>query len=86
MKLKDAFISKRIQNDVIVVSTEKDIFNGIVNANESAGFIIECLKADTTREEIIEKMIKKYDASVEIITADVDKVIESLRGINAIDE
>lgn len=55
MKLKDSFVSKRIKNDLIMVSVEKGAFNGIVNANDSAGFIIECLVSDTTREEIIEK-------------------------------
>lgn len=69
-----------------MVSTKSKIFNGVVNGNDSAYFIIECLKTETTREEIIEKMISKYDAPVDIIAQDVDSVLESLKGIGAIDE
>lgn len=86
MKLKDSFVTKTIKNKTLMVSTEKEVFNGIINTNDSAGFIIECLKTDTTREDIIEKMLNKYNASVEIITEDVDKVINVLKGIDAIDE
>ena len=86
MKLKDSFVTKSIKNKTLMVSTEKEVFNGIINTNDSAGFIIECLKTDTTREGIIEKMLNKYNASVEIITEDVDKVINVLKGIDAIDE
>ena len=86
MKLKDSFVTKTIKNKTLMVSTKKEVFNGIINTNDSAGFIIECLKTDTTREDIIEKMLNKYNASVEIITEDVDKVINVLKGIDAIDE
>ena len=86
MKLKDSFVVKRVQDELILVSTETDTFNGIINANDSAGFIIECLKEDVTRKEIISKMLETYNASAEIISEDVDRVIESLKGINAIDE
>ena len=86
MKLKDSFVVKRVQDKLILVSTETETFNGILDANNSAGFIIECMKEDVTREEIISKMLEIYNASVDVIIEDVDKVIESLKGINAIDE
>lgn len=86
MKLSDIFVTKQIQDDFVMVSTKNTTFNGIVNANKSAGFIIECLKVDTTREEIIEKMLEKYDAPKDVIAEDVDKVIEALKGIGAINE
>lgn len=86
MKLKDSFVSRFFQDTYIMTGTEKTDFNGIVNGNRTTAFIVECLKKETTREQIIEKMLSKYDAPKEIIAEDVDKVIEALRGIGAIEE
>ena len=47
---------------------------------------IDCLKTDTTRQQIIEKMLEVYDTSADIVAEDVDKVLEALKSINAIDE
>ena len=86
MKLKDTFISRNFGGDYILVATEQADFKGIINANMTAGFIIDCLKTDTTRECIIGAMLKKFNADAEIITEDVDNIIEALRGIDAIEE
>lgn len=86
MKLKDKYITRKMHDSYMMVSAEKDAFNGIVTANDTAGFIIECLKTDIKREQIIEKMLEIYNAPAEIIAKDVDKIIEALRGIDAIDE
>ena len=86
MKLKDTFISRNFGGDYILVATEQADFKGIINANMTAGFIIDCLKTDTTREQIIDKMLRKYNAQSDIIIEDVDNIIEALRGIDAIEE
>lgn len=86
MKLKDTFISRNFGGDYILVATEQADFKGIINANMTAGFIIDCLKTDTTREQIIDKMLRKYNAQSDIIMEDVDNIIEALRGIDAIEE
>lgn len=86
MKLNDSFVSKQVCDDFVMISTQSSIFNGIVNGNDSALFIVECLKNDTTRDDIIKKMVEKYDAPQQILADDVDKVLLALRGISAIDE
>lgn len=86
MKLKDSFVTRQFQDTYVMAGTENTEFRGIVNGNSTTAFIIECLKKQTTREEIIEKMLLKYDAPKEIITEDVDKVLEVLKGIGAIEE
>jgi hypothetical protein len=52
----------------------------------TAGFVVDCLKEETTKEAIVEKMLAKYDATREVIEADVDKILGKLRSINALDE
>ena len=85
MKLKSSFITYNTDSEQIMVSGEGD-FNGMVRSNKTAAFIIDLLASDITREEIISEMSMKYDAPVEIIQRDVDKILAALRSIGAIDE
>ena len=86
MKLKDGFVTHEMGGEHVMVATGEASFAGLVHSNATAGFIVECLKEETTKEAIIEKMLAKYDAKREVIEADVDKILGKLRSINAIDE
>lgn len=86
MKLKDGFVTHEMGGEQIMVATGASVFAGLVRSNATAGFIVDCLKEETTRDAIIEKMLAKYDAPTEVISADVDKIIGKLRSINALDE
>lgn len=86
MKLKEGFITHETGGEHIMVSVGKTKFSGIVKSNETAAFIVDCLKTDTTEKEIAEKIRQKYDVTKETVTADVKKVIYKLRSIGAIDE
>lgn len=85
MKLKDGFITHETDGEHIMVSTGNVKFSGLVRSNRTAAFIVDCLKSETSEAEIIEKMAEKYDAPKEIITADVKKILDTLRRIGAID-
>ncbi len=86
MRLKENFVTHQFDDTYVMVNTEKSVFNGIINANQTASFIVECLKEDITTEQIIEKMLNKYDAPIDIITEDVNKIINKLKDIGAIYE
>jgi hypothetical protein rflaF_17579 len=86
MKLKKGFITHNSDGEQILVATGNAQFSGIVRSNDTAAFIVECLKKETTEKEIIKKMTEKYDASDKVISADVKKIIRTLRSIGAIDE
>lgn len=51
-------------------------FAGLVRSNKTAAFIVECLKTDTTKEQIVEAMYEKYDAPKEVLQQDVDSIVE----------
>ena len=87
MKLKSDFISQAVSDSHILVPIGKasQTFHGIVKANDTAGFIIECLKQDTTEHEIVEKMLMKYDVDSERATEGVRKVIAQLTEIGALE-
>ena len=85
MKLKKEFITHTSGDEQLMISAGGS-FNGMVRSNKTAAFIIDLLKEDTTKEKIVDKMLEVYDAEREVIAADVDKVIDALLSIGAIDE
>ena len=44
MRLKDEFITYETDGEQIMVAAGTDSFSGLVRSNETAGFIVECLK------------------------------------------
>ena len=85
MKLKNTFITQEMDGEQIMVATA-GTFAGMVRSNATAAFIIDCLKKDATKETILDAMCEKYDASREVMASDVDKVLNNLRRIGALDE
>ena len=86
MKLKSDFITQDIDDTQFVVPVGAEAFQGIVRSNKTAAFIVDCLKEDTTEEKIVDAMCAKYAAPREEIAADVAEIINTLRGINALEE
>ena len=85
MKLKSGFITRELAGEQIMVSANGD-FSGLVKSNETAAFIVDCLKTETTKEEIVKKLLLKYDAEEQIVAEDVEKIIGTLKKIGALDE
>jgi len=86
MKLKEGFITRETDGEQIMVAVDSAKFAGIVRSNKTAAFIVDCLKKETTKEEIVDVMAKKYDAPKDVILADVEKILAKLRSIGALDE
>ena len=88
MKIKNDFILRKMDDMCIVVAVGESAkeFNGVINLNSTSEFMWNKLAAGCTREELIEAMLEEYDAPGEIIESDVDKVLETLRKENILDE
>lgn len=86
MKLKDGFITHMSDGEQIMVAVgdEAAQFHGLVRSNKTAAFIIDCLKQECTKEQIVEAAWETFDVSYEVVSSDVDKVIVNLRKIGAI--
>ena len=84
MKIKDGFILSEIADEALLVPT-KGAFNGIVRINDTAKFIIECLREETTKENIIDKLSKEYDAKRDELEKSVDITFEVLKKIGALE-
>ena len=84
MKLNPDFITYNKDGDHLLVPTGNAGFSGLVKGNKTMGDIVDLLKEETTKEKIVAAMLEKYDATEEIISRDVDKVLVELRKIGAI--
>ena len=88
MKLKQGFVLHTVGNDHMMVATgdAAKVFNGLVRNNTTANFILEQLLQDTTIEEIVARICEKYEASEDVVMADVSRVIEEIRKAGFLDE
>ena len=88
MKIKDTFIKKEVcgVNVVVPVGESTKDYNGTIQLGGSANFVWDILKEGATEEEIIEKLLNKYDVSREEVTEDLKTFLNRLREIKCIDE
>lgn len=86
MKLRNIFVSDTLGDEKILVSTNDNIFNGLIRTNEAASFIIDCLYVDTTVDEIVDKVIKRYDVTKQKASYSVQNIISQLKEINVLED
>ena len=79
MKLKEGFLLRKVAGKNIVVSVASDVeFNGMITLNETGTFYWEILKQETTKEEMLDKILKEYDVEKEIAAKDLDEFLAKL--------
>ena len=86
MKLKSSFVTQKIDDTQFLVPLGNESFRGIVKSNSTAAFIVDQLKEETTKEAIVDAMCAQYDAPRETIEADVEKALNTLRSVGALEE
>ena len=87
MKLKKEFITHTIQDTQIMVAVGPmtKSFHGLVRSNETAAFIVDALKNETTEETIVEKLLAEYDVDRAAAQRDVRSILTKLDSIGAIE-
>ena len=86
MRIKAIFEEESFGDETIFVSLDNSILNGIMRANESAGFILSCFKENTTRLCVISKVIERYRIDKATASNAVDHVIKQLEDLNLLEE
>ena len=86
MKLNENFITRTVEDTQVIVPIGDSGFNGIITGNETAAFIVNMLKEDTTLEAVVDAMAAEYDAPRAVLQSDVEEILEKLRGLGALDE
>lgn len=88
MKLKYAFRTMEIVDELVAVPVgdEGEQFRGAIQLNETSADILKLLEKETTGEEIVEAMLKEYDATREEIAENVAFVLDKLRAEGLLSE
>lgn len=85
MKMKDIFEIETIDDQQFMVCLDSTVLAGMIQLNETAAFIVACLKEETTAEEIAGKMAATYDVSQKEALSGVEQIIAQLRQLNALE-
>ena len=85
MKLNHHFIHHQMDGQAVIVPTAGADFHGLVQGNKTLAAIVDCLKQDTTEEEIVDTLCARFDGDREVIQADVAEAVKKLKEIGAID-
>ncbi len=88
MKLKKGFCTQTISDGQVMVPTaeaETD-FRGIVRSNETAAFVVDMLKNETTKDEILNALKQEYEGDERKMEQDLLSVLDKLKSIDAIEE
>ena len=86
MKLSKDFILHISDGETILVPAGNAKFSGIVRGNKTLGAVLELLRQDTTEDEIVAAMKKRFDAEEDVLRRDVKKALAALSKIGAIDK
>ena len=85
MKLNPDFLTYNSSDESYVVSVSGVSFSGMIKGNKTMGAIIELLKEETTRDQVVEKMRERFEAPEGVIERDVDHVIAELQKVGALE-
>lgn len=82
MRIKEGFMLREVAGDTVVVPIGKATldFNGMITLNETGAFLWKLLQSGATEDELIQAMLKEYDAEESVINKDVKSFITKLEG------
>lgn len=89
MTLKKGFITHTLGDEQMMVAAGSDarLFHGMVQSNETAAFIVDCLKHPTTEDAIVDAVLCEYaGVDRQTVVEDVREILAKLRSIHALDE
>ena len=86
MKLSDDFVMIELGEDNVLVPVGEmaNTFRGILRLNETAAFIVNCLKQEATMEQIVSALCAEYKVEPLNVEKDVNKTLDTLRERGAI--
>lgn len=81
MKLKYEFETVELDGEIMAVPVgdSADGLHAILRLNETASFILDCLREDVTEDEIVEKVKSEYEGDDATIREYVHGYLDDLR-------
>lgn len=79
MKIKKGLSVNAMGDEFVVVADDPEIFRGMIKLNKSGAFVFEMMQKQASKEEIVDKMLEKYDIDEQTAARDIDEYIEVFR-------
>lgn len=88
MKIDKEFVLREIAGDYILVPVGETAlhFNGLITVNEVGAFLWEQLRQETTRSQLIERILEEYEVDEATVSGDVDEFLSQLSEAGIITE
>lgn len=87
MRIKQGFMLREVANNFIVVPVGKasEKFRGLITLNSTGAFLWRNLEQETTKEELVKKLLEEYEVDKFQAEKDVNTYIEKLTGADLIE-
>ena len=88
MKVKKGFVVREVGGKKYAVATGEVArsFKGMLGLNDMGAIIFELLQTDTTKEEVVNAILKEYAVDRQTVETDVEKFISTLKSIEVIED
>ena len=88
MKAKEGFLMRKVGERAVVVPVGKAAkqFHGMINLNETGGFLWSLLMEETNEERMLEAMLETYDIGREQAKESLERFLEKLREAGILEE
>jgi len=87
MKIKEGFITREMGGEYVglYVGEEKDPIGGMIRMNEVTAFLWDCLQEEYSRQELLEKMLARYDVPESVAAKDLDEILAQMKKENILE-
>ena len=88
MKLKYDFAVREIVGEYVMVPLGRGAleFSGMISTSETGALLVEALKQDVTREDLLQRILDEYDVDIPTANADLDEFLNQLRKLKILIE
>ena len=85
MKIKAGLSLNVMGDEFVVVADDPEVFRGMIKLNKSGAFVFEVIQAGTSKKDIIDKIVKKYDIDEKTASDDLIEYIETFKAAGLIE-
>lgn len=85
MKIKAGLSLNVMGDEFVVVADDPEVFRGMIKLNKSGAFVFELIQAGTSKKDIIDEIVKKYDIDEKTASNDLIEYIETFKAAGLIE-
>lgn len=86
MRFKKEFIEREIVGETVLIPTGETAahFNGLISVNELGRFIWDNYENAKDEDDLLQKILDKYEVEKEVAKADLDEFLQTLKNAEII--